>query len=296
MAVSDFRITQRTLSSEVMSNLQRSLGKLQQIQEQMSSGKVLNRPSDSPTAAVSSLAFRSQLTRSQQYQRNISDGIGWLGIADSTLQSVVSSMQRVRQLAVNGTDGAMSSQDRSALAEEVDQLRAGLVTLANTTYQNRPLFGGNTTSATAYDANGVYQGDSVGVTRTIAPGVQLDVNVTGGAVFGSGASGLFGTLQQLSDDLRTNPANLQGDLTAIDGHMTTILSALGDVGARYRRLETTKNSLDTNVTGLQQSLSEVEDVDLPQVIMQLQTQQVAYQAALAATSKVIQPSLVDFLK
>ncbi|HZR14037.1 MAG TPA: flagellar hook-associated protein FlgL [Acidimicrobiia bacterium] len=296
MAVSDFRITQRTLSSEVMSNLQRSLGKLQQIQEQMSSGKVLNRPSDSPTAAVSSLAFRSQLTRSQQYQRNISDGIGWLGIADSTLQSVVSSMQRVRQLAVNGTDGAMSSQDRSALAEEVDQLRAGLVTLANTTYQNRPLFGGNTTSATAYDANGVYQGDSGGVTRTIAPGVQLDVNVTGGAVFGSGASGLFGTLQQLSDDLRTNPANLQGDLTAIDGHMTTILSALGDVGARYRRLETTKNSLDTNVTGLQQSLSEVEDVDLPQVIMQLQTQQVAYQAALAATSKVIQPSLVDFLK
>ncbi len=296
MAVSDFRITQRTLSSEVMSNLQRSLGKLQQIQEQMSSGKVLNRPSDSPTAAVSSLAFRSQLTRSQQYQRNISDGIGWLGIADSTLQSVVSSMQRVRQLAVNGTDGAMSSQDRSALAEEVDQLRAGLVTLANTTYQNRPLFGGNTTSATAYDANGVYQGDAGGVTRTIAPGVQLDVNVTGGAVFGSGASGLFGTLQQLSDDLRTNPANLQGDLTAIDGHMTTILSALGDVGARYRRLETTKNSLDTNVTGLQQSLSEVEDVDLPQVIMQLQTQQVAYQAALAATSKVIQPSLVDFLK
>lgn len=76
MAVSDFRITQRTLSSEVMSNLQRSLGKLQQIQEQMSSGKVLNRPSDSPTAAVSSLAYRSQLTRSQQYQRNISDGIG----------------------------------------------------------------------------------------------------------------------------------------------------------------------------------------------------------------------------
>lgn len=296
MPSSDFRITQSTLGSEVMANLQRSLGKLQQIQEQMSSGKVLNRPSDSPTAAVSSLAFRSQLTRAQQYQRNLADGIGWLGIADNTLQSMVSSMQRVRQLAVNGTNGAMSAQDRGALADEVDQLRAGLLNLANTTYQNRPIFGGNTTNATAYDQNGVYQGDAGGVTRTIATGVQLAVNVTGGATFGSGASGLFGTLQQLSDDLRTNPSNLGNDLTTIDGHMTNVLSALGDVGARYRRLDTTKNVLDTNVVSLQQSLSEVEDVDLPQVIMQLQTQQVAYQAALAATSKVIQPSLVDFLK
>jgi flagellar hook-associated protein 3 FlgL len=296
MASSDFRITQRTLGTEVMANLQRSLGKLQQIQEQMSSGKVLNRPSDSPTAAVSSLAFRSQLKRSQQYQRNIQDGIGWLGMADNTLQSMVSSLQRVRTLAVNGTDGAMSSQDRGALAEEVDQLRAGLLTLANSSYQNRPLFGGNTTSTTAYDQNGVYQGDAGGVTRSIAPGVSLDVNVTGGATFGSGTTGLFGTLAQLSDDLRTNPGNLGNDLNAIDGHLTNVLGTLGDVGARYRRLETTNDALSTNVVGLQQSLSEVEDVDLPQVITQLQTQQMAYQAALAATSRVIQPSLVDFLK
>jgi flagellar hook-associated protein 3 FlgL len=296
MPSSDFRITQRTLGTEVQANLQRGLSKLQQIEEQMSSGKVLNRPSDSPTAAVSSLSYRSQLKRAQQYQRNLDDGTAWLGMADNTLQSMVTQLQRVRQLAVSGTNGAMGAQDRAAIADEVDQLRESLLALANTTYQGRTLFGGNSTSATAYDSTGVFQGDNGAVTRSIGPGVTLDVNVNGGATFGSGPTGLFGTLQQLSDDLRTNPSNLQNDLTAIDGHLNTTLSTLGDVGARYRRLQTTKDTLDTNVVGLQQSLSDVEDVDLPKVITDLQTQQMAYQAALAATSRVIQPSLVDFLK
>jgi flagellar hook-associated protein 3 FlgL len=296
MPSSDFRITQRTLGTEVQANLQRSLSKLQQISEQMSSGKVLNRPSDSPTAAVSSLAYRSQLKRSEQYQRNLGDGTAWLGMADNTLQSMVTQLQRVRQLAVSGSNGAMGSQDRAAIAEEVDQLRQSLLGLANTTYQGRSLFGGNSTSTTAYDASGVFQGDNGAVTRAIAPGVTLDVNVNGAATFGSGASGLFGTLAQLTDDLRTNPANLQNDLTAIDGHLDNTLSTLGNVGARYRRLQTTKDTLDTDVVGLQQRLSDVEDVDLPKVITELQTQQMAYQAALAATSRIIQPSLVDFLK
>lgn len=294
MAIS--RVTQGMMSSHSLAAMQTSLSRLARLQEQLSTGRVLNRPSDSPTAAVSSLAYRSQLKRSQQYQRNLDDGGAWLGMADNTLQSMVSQLQRVRQLAVSGSNGAMGAQDRGAIADEVDQLRQSLLGLANTTYQGRTLFGGNTTNATAYDSNGVFQGDTGAVTRSIAPGVTLDVNVNGAATFGSGATGLFGTLQQLSDDLRTNPANLQNDLTAIDGHLNTTLSTLGDVGARSRRLQTTKDTLDTNVVGLQQSLSDVEDVDLPKVITDLQTQQMAYQAALAATSRVIQPSLVDFLK
>jgi flagellar hook-associated protein 3 FlgL len=296
MPSSDFRITQRTLGAQVLSNLQTSLGKLQQIENQLSSGKVLSKPSDSPTAAVASLQYRAQLGTAQQYQRNIDDGTSWLGMADSTLQSAVTQLQRVRTLAVNGSDGAMGASDRGALADEVDQLRSSLLALSNTTFQNRPLFGGNTSAKTAYDTNGNYTGDNGTVSREIATGVYVDVNVNGAATFGSGPTGLFGTLSQLSDDLRTNPSNLGNDLNAIDGHLNTVLGKLGDVGARERRLTTAKDNLSSDVINLQQSLSDVEDVDLPQTITQLQTQQMAYQAALAATSRIIQPSLVDFLK
>jgi len=217
-------------------------------------------------------------------------------MADSTLQSAVTQLQRVRTLAVNGSDGAMGASDRGALADEVDQLRSSLLALSNTTFQNRPLFGGNTSAKTAYDTNGNYTGDNGTVSREIATGVYVDVNVNGAATFGSGPTGLFGTLSQLSDDLRTNPSNLGNDLNAIDGHLNTVLGKLGDVGARERRLTTAKDNLSSDVINLQQSLSDVEDVDLPQTITQLQTQQMAYQAALAATSRIIQPSLVDFLK
>ncbi len=78
--------------------------------------------------------------------------------------------------------------------------------------------------------------------------------------------------------------------------MRNVSDALGEIGARYNRVETMKNRANHQIVTLRSSLSEVEDIDLPATIMDLQLQETAYKAALSATARVIQPSLVDFLR
>src|SRR5438874_1835986 len=139
------------------------------------------------------------------------------------------------------------------------------------------------------------------VNRNIAPGVQVTVNVNGPQVFGSGAAGLFTVLDKISQDLRAGTtasvnALTQTDLGNLDAATTQVQNTLAVVGARYDRVQTMKNLHDTTVVNLKSGLSEVEDADLPKTITDLQLQQVSYQAALAASAKVIQPSLVDFLR
>ena len=124
----------------------------------------------------------------------------------------------------------------------------------------------------------------------------MQVNVNGDEVFGPPGNDVFTVLSTLANDLRTNPSQLGADVAALDGRISGVQDGLASVGARSQRLETMKDRNSTDGITLKQSLSQVEDADLAQVPLELQMQQVAYQAALSTTAKVIQPSLVDFLK
>ncbi len=169
--------------------------------------------------------------------------------------------------------------------------------VVNTKYLDRPIFAGTSATATAYDASGAFLGDTNAVNRTVGPGMTVQVNVPGPQAFGPAGNDVFSTLATLANDLRTNPAAITTtDLGAIDTAATRVRTALGEVGARSAQLETTKTRSDDLLLNLRDSLSKIEDIDLPKAAMDLQIQQVSYQAALAATAKVIQPSLVDFLK
>jgi flagellar hook-associated protein 3 FlgL len=100
----------------------------------------------------------------------------------------------------------------------------------------------------------------------------------------------------VADDLRTNPNALQADLDRIDQAASALHAAQSSVGARYNQLTQARQAADDKVLDLTSQLSDVEDIDLPKTITDMQLQQTAYQAALAAASKVVQPSLVDFLR
>jgi flagellar hook-associated protein 3 FlgL len=294
------RSTQASLTAGVMSNLQTNLDRLGRLQEKLSSGKEIAKPSDSPVATGSALRYRSDMRASQQHLRNADDALGWLGEADSALTSSLSVIRRVRELALSGANATADTDARNALAAEVDQLKDQLVGLANTTYLNRPIFAGTADVTSAYDTGGNLVGDlassSAPVMRTVAPGVKIQVNVVGANVFGTSASGLLKTLADVADHLRTSPTSLAGDISTIDTHFSTVTNALSDVGARYNRIEAMQTRAQDAIANLRQGLSEVEDIDLPKTVMDLQMQQVSYQAALNATAKVIQPSLLDFLR
>jgi flagellar hook-associated protein 3 FlgL len=192
----------------------------------------------------------------------------------------------------------MDLQSRKALAVEVDNIRSSLLALSNTQYLDRPLFGGTTTGQSAYDTNGVFldPANATPVMRTVGDGAQVRVDITGPEVFGPPGNDLFANLANIADNLRNNPSALNSDLGALKATMSNIQSQLADVGARYNRLSVMKDTGEQRLLTLGTQRSDVEDIDLPKTIMDLQLQQTAYQAALSATAKVIQPSLVDFLR
>jgi flagellar hook-associated protein 3 FlgL len=291
----EFRVTQRSLSQTALAGLQGSLAKLGDLQQQMTTGKMINRPSDSPTGTIQAMQFRSDIRAQEQYSRNAEDGLGWLGIIDSTLGNATTQVQRARDLTLQGISAgsASSPEAQLALATEIDGIRSSLIGSANTTYLGRPVFGGTMSGPLAYDPNGNYQGDNGTVMRSVAPGVTVQVDASGPGTFGQ----LFAVLAQISTDLKTgNSTALSADLGQLDTAAGTLKTQRSGIGARYNRITQMKQDADNRVIDLKSQLSDVEDIDLPKTITELQLQQTAYQAALSATAKVLQPSLMDFLK
>lgn len=299
-----FRVTQSTVSASMLAGLQTNLDRMQTIQARLSSGKQVTRPSDSPSGVLDAMRYRSDLRRLEQQSRNADDGIGWLGTADQTLTSSLDILRRARDLAVSAGNAAIGAEAREAIAIEIEGLRTSLLGLANTRYGDRPIFAGTAAVTDAYDAAGAYQGDAGTVERTVGDGARVTVNLNGPDVFGPPAGGgasVFEVLSTIATHLRSaDPAERalvsSTDLSALDGRRTNVQDRLSVVGARYNRIETMRTRADDATTTINGRLSEVEDIDLPKTIMELSLQEVSYKAALAASARVVQPSLVDFLR
>jgi flagellar hook-associated protein 3 FlgL len=291
------RVTQGMMSQQSLASLQTGLNKMSTLQEQLSTGKILNRPSDSPTDTTAAMRLRASLADNAQYARNANDGDAWLTQIDNALQTANDSVLRARDLAIQGSNGSGGQDALNAMATEVDQIRDGLIDTANTSYLGRPVFGGVTSGAQAYDATGAYIGTPGTVNRTIANGTTVRVDTDGNAAFGPNGSSLFDHLTALSTALRAgDQAGISAAVTNLNADQTRIGVAQTDVGSRQNRVEAALNSNSAAQVQLTSSLSKVEDADLPSVIVNLQTQQTAYQASLAATARVMQPSLLEFLK
>jgi flagellar hook-associated protein 3 FlgL len=296
MPSADFRISNQMLVNQSLSQLQDNLNKLSDLQGEASSLKKLRKPSDAPADVVSAMALHADINRNNQYSVNIDDASAWLGSADSALTSAVTQLQRVRDLVVQARNTATDSTARAGIASEIDSIRATLIGIANSQYAGRPIFGGTVAGGAAYNSDGQYVGTSATVERSIAPGQRVQVNVNGDDVFGKPGSDLFTLLGQISAAVTSNPTQLDTLAPTLDTSVQTVQTQLAQVGARFNRVDSMKTQNSSDALTMKQNLSTIEDADLAQVMMNLQTQQVAYQAALEATARSIQPSLADFLK
>lgn len=292
------RVTQNMMSHHSVDSLRSSLSRLSKIQERLSTGRVLNRPSDSPTDTTSAMRIRSTIADVKQYNRNATDGNGWLGMIDAALTTAGGQVMRARDLALQGANEGVAGQTaRDSLAAEVDQIREGLITTANTAFLGRPVFGGVTAGTKAYDATGTYIGTPGAVNRTVAEGTTVQVNVDGDAAFGAAGSSVFDHLTALATALRVgDQATISASIDALEVDRDRITTAQTEIGSRQNRVEAALTAAGDDELRLTGSLAEVESADLPRTIVDLQLQQVAYQAALGATARVIQPSLLDFLR
>lgn len=291
------RVTEGSTSRRALVGLQSSASKLSGLQSQLSSGRQITKPSDSPTGTVSALQLRSQVKQFAQYQANATDGLGWLTTVDTAFNSATSQLQQVRSIVVQGmSTGTASSGSNEALAQQVDQARTAMLSLANSSYLGRPVFGGTTAGTVAFDSAGSYVGDTGSVTRTVGPNVSIDLNTPGTAAFGPDGSNVFDLMSKISSDLRTNPSALGGDLDALDSRQTAMTADQALAGAKYARIQGAQLTNGTNTIQLKSQLSDLQDIDLADMAVQVSSANAAYQAALATTAKISQTSLLDFLR
>jgi flagellar hook-associated protein 3 FlgL len=292
------RITQRAVALTSLQGLNRNLDSIGKLQQQLTSGRLINAPSDSPTGTNKAMQTRADQAAVAQQARNISDAKGWLEQGSSALQELLDTSRRVRDLTVQGLNtGAVSAPSQKALATEVAQLREGLLSLANTAVQGRPLFGGVTPGSKAYNPDGTWAGlAGPPVTRRLSASETVRVDITGPEAFGPDGSNLFDIVQRIATDLTANPAALAGHLEALDAVMETMSTAVADVGSRAARVESAEQINFDRSIALKSELAETENIDLPETMMMLKMQEVGYQAALAATAKAISPTLLDYLR
>lgn len=314
-----FRVTQTVIANRTLTNLQTSMSKMQQFQDQLSSGKQIQKPSDNPAGTVSALSLRSELKRNEQYSKNATDAIGWLGTADTTLTSALESVQRVRALVIQGANGTSDKDSRKALADEIKTAKETLIGLANATYNDRPIFAGTanpeaaTPSVPTYDSAGNYNGNTGQVYRSVGPNAQVQINVDGPSVWGTpGVDDMWHILDDIQTHLNsgtdidvaklTNSYDdglgntVLADIDRLDAARVNLQTRLSEVGARYHRAEQMQLRADENKLNLTNSQATIENVDIAETIVNMNLANSAYQAALSATAKVIQPSLLDFLK
>lgn len=291
------RVTQQTVQASTLANLQLNLSRMSDLQGKLSGGKVITRPSDDPGGTATSLQLRASQRTAEQYSRNADDAVSWLTTVDSALQSSVAALHRARDLTVRGAnDGSLGQTSRDAIAVELEGLRETLMAQANTTYLGRSVFAGTSNAGVAFQPDLSWTGTATAsVERRLAPETTVRADGDGVAAFGQGAGSVFALLDTIAADLRAG-TNVGGHLGAIDDRLESMLGELASVGVRHGQAEAAQSASLKTLMDLKGQISAIEDIDLAEVMVELQSQEVAYQAALGATARVLQPSLMDFLR
>lgn len=291
------RIPTVSLMSTADRNIQAAQQRLAAAQEKASSLKELSRPSDDPTAAAEAMAVRAQQRAADQHGRNINNANGWLSTADNALSEATALMHQARDTVLAASNhGALNEQAREAYALQLESIRDGLLSAANTQFAGRSVFAGTSDAPSAFSPQGEYRGVAGDtVQRNIGPTTTIRVDADGEAAFGSGENSIFALLDTIAGQLRAGEP-VSGHLDSLQERMDSILSVQAVVGANHATALRAQESLVSEKVALETRRSALEDADLASAALELQTQEVAYQAALASSARILQTSLMDYLR
>ena len=311
------RITTSMVQRNILADLNTISSKLTKTQMKVASNKEITRPSDDPFGTSQAMQLRQALSANRQHQANVDDAIGWQNATEQALIDITESVERARNLIVQGGTDSSDETSRKAIASELEQIIEGIKQSANTNYRGSFLFAGTETSQRPYaptsdpyvPADDAYLGDEAGwdpalpgIIRQIGPNVQISINVVGREFLGDGQglndNKLLDVLRDAVDHLNAGDgASLRGtDLDRLDRSFDALLEVRAANGARTNRLEAALGRLSQLEESVLGQLSKTEDADIAETLIDLNSQTAAYQAALRAGASIVQSSLMDFLR
>ncbi|UKS64803.1 flagellar hook-associated protein FlgL [Rossellomorea marisflavi] len=300
------RVTQSMLTNNSMRNLSSSYSRMGQLQDQLSTGKKITRPSDDPVVAMKGMFYRSNVSGVEQYKRNLSELYLWMDNSEAGLEQGNQGLQRVRELVLQGKNGTLSEDDKKAVAAEIGQIKQDMITIAETKVGSRYIYHGTDVNKSPIkdkapaDGSAPQVADNLGNTAIgdyiveVSPGVTLKANVTPGKVFNQE---MFDTLHSIQKAFESNDdTDLDDMLNKLDRVIEKLSSERSDLGARYNRLEMVDDRLSQQETMAKRIMSDNEDAEIERVITDLKSQESVHRAALSVGARIMQPTLMDFLR
>ncbi len=289
------RISAKIMAEHIKVNLAKQSTQLMETQLKLASGKRINKPSDDPIGIGKVLDYRTTLQTIDQYRENILDAKTRVQYTEAVLAQVNDFVEQAKKIASNpGTE------DKTAFAQEIGNIRQQVLGLANSKYGANYLFAGHLSDSAPFDLTSpyTYQGDNGSHQVVVGAGITVKIEADGSQMFADGGDNLFQVLDDLESALSAVPYDPVAVQDAVDP-LFRIADRLeltrSGLASGHKRLERTDDYWHSFSNAVETMRQTVEDADITQTAMDMQVQQTAYEVLLATAAQVIQPTLVDFL-
>jgi len=302
------RVTQNITTSNFISYINQHAENLLKTQQQIASQKRINKSSDDPIGMGQVLGYRTNLALTDQYKENIEQGMTRLEFNEVTLDLVSDLVKTARGLAENYSGSTLSAAERQSAALQVKDLYDQVMQIANSKFSGNYIFSGNATNTAAFsrdaDFNATYNGDD-GVFRImVSDNVEVNIAADGRNIFQNVANGgvnIFDELKNLIDGLE-NPdpvagsAQIEATVNVLQDGRDQINSRRSEYAPVLYRLQATDDYMTNLRPKVEEAMATLEQADITKAVVELQNLELAYETTIATAARIIQPSLLDFLR
>ena len=294
------RITQQTIFSNFMRDINMNRGEMAELQSALSSGRQVRVPSQDPIAFESSRLIEENIRKNEQFQSNIDSGLRQARLAQGAMNDAIDGLIKVKELVVQGSSSSLGDNERENLANEVAGLRESLVNTFNRSYGDRHMFAGTQSDQQPFELqnDGTVDNNSNDTPPSITAGdgVSIDIGIDGKELTDTEEGQLFETLGNIEQALRDNDVEAINDMipaqdSAIE-HVTNLASKLGD---NINRMEFMNEQYESTKITQKSDVSDLVDTDYAQAFSELQRNQVAYESAMAVHSKMFENTLLNYI-
>ena len=323
------RVSNKMMSRQFLSNLNKLYNDMAYSHKQVSTGKAFFKVSDDPINAVKSMNIKSELQRADLYESNIKQAVTVLDEQEAGISHISDSLVEVEGILQQALNETYNDNDRESMAQVVEATKENIISLLNKDYAGKYIFGGyNTATTPLVKDGGTYKYNNVDIldipNKTVddiygngdttnleisflnqsmdyntGKGTKVDVSLSALEIVGSGSDNLLKRLDDISEELR-NPS---GDPDALGNFLSETTAFFDDlqvtrssVGAKISNLNMLEDQIFENKNNLTELMSKVSEIDIEEAVIDYQTNQMVYNAALKVGANIIQPTLVDFLR
>ncbi|MBS6506829.1 MAG: hypothetical protein KH369_01450 [Paraclostridium bifermentans] len=309
------RITNSSMIRSHMYDVQEGLQRMDNLNRQIDSQKQINRVSDDPHKAIKIMNLNNEIKYAEKHNQNVEEVVGWMNNTDANLEEFGTLLGDIKNSILKVGNGTYSDEEMKAIQAEMNEKIKALGETLNTTHGGRYMFGGTSVDEPPVqieEKDGVVtlklnpNINSEDLKAEISDGINLDYNVSASEIFNKDGKNYLDSINDLSKlmndiangvDVDENKQKLLGDVKQdVDNFFNHTVDTRTKFGVKVNTAEKIKDLNDENILNMKGVLSLEQDVNYVDKFIELKSAEMVYNASIQVGAKLIQPSILDYLR